>query len=185
MFEKDEKMPASETCDTPMFNVKAGAGSKADMSAVDTLTSSTHFNFIRKLITLIEFVISFFSGEIGLTFRTLPDGTQTVFFGRKEQLSEVSVEEVQKKKKSWKDHPNAPKLQAMIDDGLLETYNTEDVEGLKIAKTFTDAKFLEYESAFGSIKGFVALADEGLLYSVSGQKLLYSTMIEYRNKHKK
>ena len=80
MLEKDEKMPVAETLDTPLNFVKAETGTEADMSAVDTLTSPTRFNVIRKLITLIEFVISFFSGDIGLTFRTLPDGTQTVFF---------------------------------------------------------------------------------------------------------
>ena len=184
MFEKDEKMPASETCDTPMFNVKAGAGSKADMSAVDTLTSSTHFNVIRKLITLIEFVISFFSGDIGLTFRTLPDGTQTVFFGRKEQFSEVSIEEVQKKKKSWKDHPNANKLQAMIDDGLLESYNTEDVAGLKLTKDFSSVKFAKYESSFGSMKAFALLGEEeGILFSVTGRPLNRTNLREYRENH--
>lgn len=184
MLEEKEKKPAAKTTDTPMFSVKANAGTDTDTGATNTPESIPRFHFIKELMEMIAVLISILKGEIGLTFRTLPDGTQTVFFGRREKLSEVSVEEVQKKKKSWKDHPNANKLQAMIDDGLLETYNTEDVEGLKIAKTFTDAKFLEYESAFGSIKGFVALADEGLLYSVSGQKLLYSTMIEYRNKHK-
>ena len=96
MLEKDEKMPVAETLDTPLNFVKAETGTEADMSAVDTLTSSTHFNVIRKLITLIEFVISFFSGDIGLTLRTLPDGTQTVFFGRKEQLSEVHAEELER-----------------------------------------------------------------------------------------
>ena len=81
-------------------------------------------------------MISFFSGDIGLTLRTLPDGTQTVFFGRKEQLSEVHAEEVQKKKKNWKDNPNADVLQAMIDDKLLEPFNTADVRGLKLSKDF-------------------------------------------------
>lgn len=131
-------------------------------------------------------MITFFKGDIGIKIADCGDGTKTCFFEEKKALKSIdSAKQESKRKNSWKDHPNAVKLQAMIDDGLLETYSTEDVEGLKIAKTFTDANFLKYESAFGSIKGFVALADEGLLYSVSGQKLLYSTLIEYRNKHKK
>lgn len=141
-------------------------------------------NLIKSFIKLIEVSITFLEGDIKIILIDRGDGTRVCSFEKKDYCLETAEKEP-KKKKSWKDHPNATKLQAMIDDGLLETYNTEDVEGLKIAKTFTDAKFLEYESAFGSIKGFVALADEGLLYSVSGQKLLYSTMIEYRNKHKK
>ena len=48
MLEKDEKMPVAETLDTPLNFVKAETGTEADMSAVDTLTSSTHFNFINK-----------------------------------------------------------------------------------------------------------------------------------------
>ena len=83
MFEKDEKMPASETCDTPMFNVKAGAGTEADMSAVDTLTSPTRFNVIRKLITLIEFVISFFFRRYRLNLENAPGWNPDCFLWKK------------------------------------------------------------------------------------------------------
>ena len=184
MLEKDEKMPVAETLDTPLNFVKAETGTEADMSAVDTLTSPTRFNVIRKLITLIEFVISFFSGDIGLTLRTLPDGTQTVFFGRKEQLSEVHAEEVQKKKKNWKDNPNADVLQTMIDDKLLEPFNTADVRGLKLTKDFLSDKFAKYESSFGSMKAFALLGEEeGILFSVTGRPLNRTNLREYRETH--
>ena len=83
MLEKDEKMPVAETLDTPLKFVKAETGTEADMSAVDTLTSPTRFNVIRKLITLIEFVISFFFRRYRLNLENAPGWNPDCFLWKK------------------------------------------------------------------------------------------------------
>ena len=185
MLEEKEKMPASETCDTPMFNVKAGAGNKADMSAVDTLTSSTQTYSIKDFWKMIVVLIPFLSGKKGLIFKDFGDGTKAVYFEEKEKMiASQSSSITGKKNKSWKDHPNEEVLKAMLDDGLLEPFNTADVKGLKLTKNFSKSRFMKYETAFGSMKAFGLLGEEqGILFTVSGRTLNPGNLREYLDYH--
>ena len=86
--------------------------------------------------------------------------------------------------KNWKDNPNADVLQAMIDDKLLEPFNTADVRGLKLTKDFLSDKFAKYESSFGSMKAFALLGEEeSILFSVTGRPLNRTNLREYRETH--
>ena len=175
MFEKDEKMPASETCDTPMFNVKAGAGNKADMSAVDTLTSSTHFNVIRKLITLIGLVISFFSGDTGLIFRTFPDGTKTVFVEEKASVI------VPKYVIDWQCYEKADVLKLMVAGDLLEEYFPDkQTRGLRLSDKFDTHKYSRYVSNFINDLEFISLP---FIFSKEGIRLSENTWRQFKKRH--
>ena len=86
--------------------------------------------------------------------------------------------------KNLKDNPNADVLQAMIDDKILEPFNTADVRGLKLTKDFLSDKFAKYESSFGSMKAFALLGEEeGILFSVTGRPLNRTNLREYRETH--
>lgn len=186
MLEEKEKKPAAKTTDTPMFSVKANAGTDTDTGATNTPESIPRFHFIKELMEMIAVLISILKGEIGLVFKDYPDGTRTVFFGTKELVASDSspVIEAPQKQKNWKDNPNMDVLQAMIDDKLLEPFNTADVRGLKLTKDFSSAKFVKYESSFGSMKAFALLGEEeGILFSVTGRPLNRTNLREYRETH--
>ena len=185
MLEEKEKKPAAKT-DTPMFSVKANAGTDTDTGATNTPESIPRFHFIKELMEMIAVLISILKGEIGLVFKDYPDGTRTVFFGTKELVASDSspVIEAPQKQKNWKDNPNMDVLQAMIDDKLLEPFNTADVRGLKLTKDFSSVKFVKYESSFGSMKAFALLGEEeGILFSVTGRPLNRTNLREYRENH--
>ena len=186
MLEEKEKKPAAKTTDTPMFSVKANAGTDTDTGATNTPESIPRFHFIKELMEMIAVLISILKGEIGLVFKDYPDGTRTVFFGTKELVASDSspVIEAPQKQKNWKDNPNVDVLQAMIDDKLLEPFNTADVRGLKLTKDFLSDKFAKYESSFGSMKAFALLGEEeGILFSVTGRPLNRTNLREYRETH--
>ena len=186
MLEEKEKKPAAKTTDTPMFSVKANAGTDTDTGATNTPESIPRFHFIKELMEMIAVLISILKGEIGLIFKDYPDGTRTVFFGTKELVASDSspVIEAPQKQKNWKDNPNMDVLQAMIDDKLLEPFNTADVRGLKLTKDFSSVKFAKYESSFGSMKAFALLGEEeGILFSVTGRPLNRTNLREYRETH--
>lgn len=186
MLEEKEKKPAAKTTDTPMFSVKANAGTDTDTGATNTPESIPRFHFIKELMEMIAVLISILKGEIGLVFKDYPDGTRTVFFGTKELVASDSspVIEAPQKQKNWKDNPNMDVLQAMIDDKLLEPFNTADVRGLKLTKDFSSVKFAKYESSFGSMKAFALLGEEeGILFSVTGRPLNRTNLREYRETH--
>ena len=186
MLEEKEKEPAAKTTDTPMFSVKANAGTDTDTGATNTPESIPRFHFIKELMEMIAVLISILKGEIGLVFKDYPDGTRTVFFGTKELVASDSspVIEAPQKQKNWKDNPNMDVLQAMIDDKLLEPFNTADVRGLKLTKDFSSVKFAKYESSFGSMKAFALLGEEeGILFSVTGRPLNRTNLREYRETH--
>lgn len=185
MFEKDEKMPVAGTLDTPLNIVKAGTGRGTDTDVTNTSESTPRSHFIKELIEMIAVLISIFKGEIGLVVKDYPDGTRTMFFGKKEQFAPVMpIKDNSKKMKSWKDHPNAEVLQAMMDDQLLEPFNTADVKGLKLTKLFSKEKFMKYEASFGSMKAFALLGEEeGILFSVTGRPLNRTNLREYRENH--
>ena len=186
MLEEKEKKPAAKTTDTPMFSVKANAGTDTDTGATNTPESIPRFHFIKELMEMIAVLISILKGEIGLVFKDYPDGTRTVFFGTKELVASDSspVIEAPQKQKNWEVHPNACKLQEMIDDGLLEPYNTSEAKGLKLTKNFSKDKFSKYEASLGSMKAFAKLGEEGILFSVTGRPLTLNNLREYRDYHK-
>lgn len=139
-------------------------------------------NLIKTFIKLIEVFISIFEGNIKIILIDCGDGVRTCSFEKKGYCFET-VEKESKKKKNWKDHPNACKLQEMIDDGLLESYNTSESKGLKLTRNFSKDKFSKYEASFGSMKAFAKLGEEGILFSVTGRPLTSNNLREYRDAH--
>lgn len=183
---KDTKKPAAKTTDTPMFSVKANAGTDTDTGATNTPESIPRFHFIKELMEMIAVLISILKGEIGLVFKDYPDGTRTVFFGTKELVASDSspVIEAPQKLKNWEDLPNADKLRELINLGFLETYNTKDVKGLKLTKNFKTKIFMsDYETSFGSVAGFCELGEKGVLFTVRGIPLNYDNFRQFRDNH--
>ena len=153
-----------------------------DVKTFHTSLLTFVINLIKDFIKMIEVFISFLEGNISFVSNDSGDGTKTCFFEANHHSIETAKKEP-KKKKSWKDNPNADKLQAMVDDGLLEPFNTAEVNGLKLAKTFRKDIFLKYEAAFGSMKAFADFGEEGILFTVTGRKLTQNNLREYRENH--
>ena len=139
-------------------------------------------DFIKIFIKLIEVSINFLEGNIKLILTDCGDGVRTCSFEKKDNCLEP-VEKEPKRKKNWKDHPNSDKLQEMINDGLLEPYNTSEVKGLKLTRSFSKEKFSKYEASFGSMKAFAYLGEEGILFTVTGRALNANNLREYRDAH--
>lgn len=172
----DANHPSLTTCDGI-----ATTGS-LDVKNSDSLLAYS-INLIKTFIKLIEVSINFLEGNMKLILIDRGDGIRVCSFEKKDYCLET-VEKEPKKKKNWKDHPNSDKLQAMIDDGLLEPYNTSEAKGLKLTKNFSKEKFSKYEASLGSMKAFAKLGEEGILFSVTGRPLTLNNLREYRDYHK-
>lgn len=169
--------PTLSNCD----GLAASAGS-LDVKNSDSLLICVT-NCIKIFIKLIEVSITFLQGDMKLILVDRGDGIKTCSFEKKDFRLETVEKECKKKKKNWKDHPNACKLQEMIDDGLLEPYNTSEVKGLKLTRSFSKEKFSKYEASFGSMKAFAYLGEEGILFTVTGRALNANNLREYRDAH--